>query len=74
MMPTKADLARLEDLSPEQKHELAEGYIDLFGKLLDAMHDGGHGFAVVEWAGDRFKVSGHLPREVFEKIKEQGHE
>lgn len=70
VMPTKADLARLEDLSDLDREVLAEAYLDLFGMLLDALNE--HGFAVVEWLDGRVKVSGHLPREVFDKIKEHG--
>ena len=69
--PTRADLpADIGGMSRNERDELAAAYLDLFGNLLDALHECNHGYAFVSFS-DRGTIlsTGHLPHDLYEHIR-----
>ena len=73
-IPRRGDLPlTTEGMSRKQRDELAEAYLDLFGNILDALHECDHGYAFVRFS-DRGSIisTGHLPHDLYEHIKAVG--
>lgn len=68
-IPTRADLpASTSAMTREERDELAEAYLHLFGNLLDALNECDHGYGFVWWTGYSIKSTGHLPPELSERL------
>lgn len=62
--------ANIEDLTPEQVRELAEAYIDLLGKMLDALDECTMGYGFFSSSGVGLNVTGHPPAALVRAILE----
>lgn len=63
---------KVEDLSPEQVQECAVAYLDLLGKMLDALAvcETGYGFFSFNASRTGYEITGHPPHDLVERLVE----
>lgn len=53
--------AGIDGMTDAERDELATAYLDLFGKIIDALNACDHDVAFVWFNGRGLKVTGHMP-------------